>query len=150
MNSRLEVSPYIHTVGDETVKNNLYLKYFDVKHIGNLKGSMPILGVDFNETDAAYVKRLRAWKLADQDVLFSNWTIKDLKHFQVAVSDAGDTIQFDFATYHIKTIHKEYLFPVLPNTIDDFILDCTRIGVKLFWKQEIIDKFGADHLRRID
>lgn len=146
MIERVEASPYNRTVGDETVKNELYLKYFDVKHLGNIKGSMPLLGVDFNETESAYAKRLRVWKQADYDVLFSDWKIKDLKHFQVATNNDGDTLHIEPSSYSITTAGKEFHFPVLPETIDDFINDCKRIGLKLFWKQEIIDKFGADRI----
>jgi hypothetical protein len=29
----------------------------------------------------------------------------------------------------------------LPNTLDDFINDCNRVGVELLWKEEIVKKY---------
>lgn len=145
MNQLLEVAPYIHTVGDERVKNELYLSYFDVKQVGNVKGAMPIIGIDFNETEASYAKRLRNWRFADREVLFDGWIVKDMKHWHVMQRE-DVIIIFEFTTYTVTIGAKEYKFNVLPETVDDFINDFKRIGVKLFWKQEIIDKFGKDKL----
>src|SRR5258705_4633460 len=134
MENNVEAAPFIHTVGDTGVKDGLYLKYFSVEQVGNLKGSMPICGVDFQETEIAYSKRLRDWRFADREVLFNGWIVKDMKHWQHLTSTDGETtILFEFKTYEIVNGGKVYIFPVLPETIDDFINDCKRIGVKLFW-----------------
>lgn len=147
MENKLEAAPFIHTVGDVVVKNELYTKYFSVEHIGNLKGSMPICGVDFQETEGEYAKRLRDWRFADREVLFDGWVVKDMKHWHHLTSTDGQcTVLFDSKSYEIANGRKVYKFPVLPETIDDFINDCRRIGIKLFWKQEIIDKFGVEKI----
>ncbi len=146
MSELIEVPPFIHTNGNEDVKNELYLKHFDIKYLGNITGSMPLMGIDYNETESAYTKRLRCWKQADMNVIFDGWSIKDLKQFQIATDKNGNTIQFDFNSYSVTIESREYKFPLLPETIDDFINDCKRIGLKLFWKQEIINKFDADHI----
>lgn len=147
MRNEVEASPFINTICDEIAKNELYTKFFDPKHLGNMTGKMPLMGVDFHETEAAYAKRLRLWKQAENEVLFDGWNVKDMKHWQIAVSrDGNTTIQIDFNTYTITTSEKEYKFPTIPENIDDFINDCKRIGVKLFWKQEIIDKFGEKRI----
>lgn len=147
MQNNVEAAPFIHTIGDAVVKNELYTKYFSVEHIGNIKGQMPICGVDFHETEASYAKRLRDWRFSDREVFFEGWIIKDMKHWQHAVSGDNETsILFEFKSYEIVNRGKIYRFPVLPETIDDFINDCKRIGLKLFWKQEIIDKFGVEKI----
>jgi len=143
----IEAAPYIFTMGDEKVKDELYLKYFDVKLIGNLKGSMPLFGVDYDESEDGYNKRLREWRFADREVLFEGWMVKDMKHSKVLYNhDKTISILFEFKDYTITIEGKEYFFPVLPETIDDFINDCKRIGLKLFWKREIIDKFGVEKI----
>lgn len=140
-----EAAPYIFTTEDTIVKKELYNKYFDVKFIGNIKGLMPLFGVDFDETEDGYAKRLREWRFADREVIFSGWIVKDMKHSKILYSpDKSITIVFEFKDYVITVDGKDYSFPVLPETIDDFINDCKRIGLKLFWKQEIIDKFGIE------
>ena len=146
MNQQIEVPPFIETSGDVILKKEIFGVYFDVNRVGNIKGSMPLMGVDFNETEIAYAKRLRIWRQNDHEVLFSGRTVKDMNQFQIAKNGNGDTIQFDFDSYTITTRGQEYVFPKHPTTVDEFITDCRRIGLKLFWKQEIIDKFGADQL----
>ena len=146
MENDFEAAPYIQTIGDEVAKNNLYLQFFDVKHLGNLKGAMPIFGVDFHETNEAYANRLKIWKFADKEVLFDGWVVKDMKHWQFLHYGENVTVIFEFNTYSITAFGKEYKFSVLPDTIDDFINDCKRIGLKLFWKPEIIDKFGIEKI----
>ncbi len=142
-----EAAPYIFTTEKNKVKNELYEKYFDVKHIGNLKGFMPLFGIDFDDTEEGYNKRLREWRFADREVFFDGWFVKDMKHSKVLYNqDKTITIVFEFKDYKITIDKKEYCFPVLPETIDDFINDCKRIGLKLFWKQEIIDKFGVGNV----
>jgi len=144
MGQRIEAPPYLNTDGDINVRNNIYLQFFKTEHLGNIKGDMPIMGVDFNETEAAYAKRLRAWRMAENEVIFDGWKIKDMKHWQLATSLSGEeTIMFEFNAYTVTLGKKEYKFPTHPDTVDDFINDCKRIGLKLFWKQDIIDKFGA-------
>lgn len=147
MKTNIEVPPFIYSTGDNELKQALYSKSFDVKHIGNIKGLLPIIGVDFNETEQSYGKRLKLWKLAENDVLFEGWKIKDMKHWHFITSaDKKITFIFEFSNYTTVINDREYKFPSLPDTIDDFINDCRRIGIKLFWKQEIIDKFGVDKL----
>lgn len=146
MTTSIEAAPFAHTTGDQSIKEKLYLKHFDVKFLGNIKGSLPVMGVDFNETEVAYAKRLREWKLAENEVIFSGWKLKDMKHYQVATNADGISIHVDFNAYSITVGRREYKFPILPETIDDFINDCKRIGIKLFWKQEIIDNFGMERI----
>lgn len=147
MKIKVEASHYIHTSGDQFVKKDLYLLKFSVNHIGNIHGLMPFIGVDFNETDEGYAKRLRTWKLADRDVLFTGWKVKDMGHWQVLQNeDSTCSINFEFSTYSILLYGKEYVFNAHPETIDDFITDCKRIGLKLFWNTQIIDKFGIDKI----
>lgn len=147
MKNNAEAAPFIHTVGDAEVKNDLYLKYFAPEQLGNLKGTMPICGVDFQETEASYAKRLRDWRFADRAVIFDDWIVKDMKHWHHVTNAEGSiTMLFEFKTYEIANGQHVYKFPVLPETIDDFINDCKRIGLKLFWKKEIIDKFGEEKI----
>jgi len=144
MKSNVEAAPFINTIGDQVIKNELYNKPFDVKHLGNKHGNMPVFGVDFHETTEGYAMRLKRWKLADREVLFDGWIVKDMQHWQVLQGIDNDVnINIEFNSYSIFLSGHEYKFPVLPDTIDDFINDCKRIGIKLFWKQEIIDKFDA-------
>lgn len=147
MDNLVEAAPFIHTVGDAVVKDELYLKYFSIERIGNIKGTMPICGIDFQETEVSYAKRLRDWRFTDREVLFNGWIVKDMKHWHhVTNSEGSITMLFEFKTYEIANGHHVYKFPVHPETIDDFINDCKRIGLKLFWKPEIIDKFGVEKI----
>jgi hypothetical protein len=148
MKNNVEVSPYIFTICDQKIKTELYNRFFDVKHIGNSDGSsMPVNGQDYHETNEGYINRLKKWKLKDREILFDGWIVKDLIHWQTLENPQSNaSIDVEFNTYKIRLYDKEYKFPILPDTIDDFINDCKRIGLKLFWKQEIIDKFGIDKI----
>lgn len=141
--SLIEAVPYLLNVNGEKLRNELYGLSFNIKHVGNLEGSMPLFNIDFHENEEEYAARLRRWRFADRAVLFDGWIVKDMQHWHVIYSkDYTISILIEFNTYSITLKNKEYKFPILPDTIDNFINDCRRISLKLFWKQEIIDKFG--------
>lgn len=142
----IEAAPYIYLEGDENVKNQLYTNFFDVSHFGNIKGDKPIKGYGFWESDDAYAKRLKEWENYEKDVYFEGWTCKDMRLWQVFTNNDGVTVVFEINSYNVTINNKEYHFPILPETIDDLINDFKRVGVKLYWKESIINKFGHKNL----
>jgi len=142
----IEAAPYIYVDGNEQVKKELYSNYFDVSHLGNIKGERPIMGIGFWETTHGYASRLKEWEEHEKNVYFEGWTCKDMRLWQVFTNKDGVGVVFEINSYYITIGDKEYHFPVLPETIDDLINDFKRVGVKLFWKESIVNKFGYENL----
>lgn len=141
---KFEAAPYTYTKGDNVVKNELYARYFDVGNLANLKGERPVKGYGFLESDSGYANRLSIWEDRDKDVLFEGWVCKDMSQWQIFTNldDSSVSVQFNLDDYTITVNEKEYLFPVLPETIDDLINDFKRVGVKLYWKENVVQQFG--------
>ncbi len=141
----VEASPYIDTVGSSKAKSELYNIPFEFNRIGNALGEKPIKHFGFWESDNAFADRLDKWKNAEKNVLFEGWICKDMLHFQeLRIKNISITIEP--TTYEVNYSGRKFLFPQLPDTIDDFINDFKRIGIKLFWKQEIADIYGIEHV----
>lgn len=144
---RFEASPFINTTNNIYIKEELYNKFFDVSKLGNIKGCKPIKGFGFLESDNSYIDRLDTWLLHEKDVFFDGWTCKNLNHWQVLTNNENDiTITIEPNNYTVNISHREFNFPSLPDTIDDFINDLKRIGVKLFWHNNIVEKFGYEEI----
>lgn len=145
MNLDFEASPYINTIANEKARKELYANYFDVPLIGNIKGAKPVKGYGFWESDEAFSDRLKEWEQNELNVLFDGWVCKDMKHFQVFTREYDDTVlTFEFSSYTVAVAGKQFLFPLLPDTIDDLITDLKRVGVKMFWKPEVLKKFTPE------
>lgn len=145
---KFEAAPYIYTIGDETTKKELYAKFFEVECFANLRGEKPVKGYGFLESDNAFAERLELWQKAEDSVLFEDWTCKDMRHFHV-LRNAKENIDvvFYFNSHYIVTMAgKEYAHPSYPMTIDDLINDFKRLGVKLYWKESIVEKYGIENV----
>jgi hypothetical protein len=140
---KFEASPSIYTNGNDPKAKTLYQQYFGVSKLGNLKGSKPVKGAGFWESDEAFNERLKDWEDHEKNVLFEGWICKDMKHFQVLHHEKDEVIlNFEFDKYSITVDGKKFEFPVLPERIDDLITDFRRIGVKLFWKESVVEQYG--------
>ncbi len=138
-----EAAPYMYTDGNENIKKELYLQSFDVFKFGNLKGERPIKHFGFFESDNAYLERLEKWENLEKNVLFTEWTCNDLNYIQIFTRKKDNTsITFNHTDYTIMTGGQEFKFPILPQTIDDLINDFKRVGIKLFWNDAVVEKFG--------
>jgi hypothetical protein len=143
----VEAAPYINTVGIHGVRRDLYKSSFDASKIANVRGEKPIKRYGFFESDDAYQKRLEQWEKAETKVLFAGWECKDMLHWQKLINTKERiTIEFHESNYLVDYLGKEYEFPILPDTIDDFINDCKRIGVVLFWNDSTVQKFGFENI----
>jgi hypothetical protein len=145
----IEASPYIdvkHT--NEKAKMELYALPFEIVRIANKFGSeKPVKQLGFWESDEAYQDRLDKWDEQEKYRLFDGWSCKDMYHFQEIYSKTTNTIiTFEHTEYEVNHQGRKYLLPLLPETIDDFITDLKRIGVTLFWKQEIADIYGINNI----
>lgn len=145
----IEASPYIdvkHT--NEKAKTELYALPFETSRIANKFGSeKPVKLFGFWESDNAYQDRLDKWNIEEKYRLFDGWSCKDMYHFQEIYNKKTNTIiTFEHNEYEVNHQGRKFLFPLLPETIDDFITDLKRIGVVLFWKQEIADIYGIDNI----
>lgn len=141
----VEASPYIETKGSDKAKSELYNIPFEFNKIANALGEKPIKLFGFWESDNAFMDRLDAWQAAEKVVLFDGWTCKNMFHYQ-ELRSKNTTITIEAMDYEVNHYGKKYLFPVLPDTIDDFINDLKRIGVILFWKPENADIYGIDNI----
>lgn len=141
----LEASPYIDTIGSIKAKNELYNIGFDYKKIANPFGERPVKMDGFWESDEGFSKRLKEWEDAEQQVLFNGWVCKNLYHFQ-EIRTKNVIITIETNIYEVNYGGRKFSFEVLPDTIDEFITDLKRIGIKLFWKKEIVDIYGSDNI----
>jgi len=144
---KIEASPFIDTKGSIEAKNGLYNLSFDFSRIANKFGEIPVKMGGFWESDQAFDKRLSKWNAEEQIVLFEGWVCKDMHHYQeIYDKEKNIVITFEINEYEVNYSGRKFLFQVLPDTIDDFINDLKRIGIKLFWKQEIADIYGIDNI----
>jgi hypothetical protein len=147
MNKGVEVSPFIDTNLSIKAKEELYSIPFSYERIANKLGEKPIKNFGFLESEEGYNQRLKKWLKEDDHVLFYGWICKDMLHYQ-EIRNIENTIviTFEFNEYVVKYGKKEYVFPVHPDTIDDFINDMKRIGVKLHWNEKIVDIYGIENI----
>jgi hypothetical protein len=145
----VEASPFIDVKhSDESAKKELYNLPFEVSRIANKQGaSIPKKMYGFWESDSAFADRLEKWNDEEKKVLFEGWSCKDMYHFQEIYDIKTNTIiTFESNEYEVNYSGRKFLFPLLPDTIDDFINDLKRIGIKLFWKPEIADIYGIENV----
>jgi hypothetical protein len=143
----IEASPFIDVNhSDKWANKELYSIPFEFTRIANRYGSsVPQKMQGFWESDNGFQDRLERWQAEEKNVLFEGWSCKDMYHFQeIYYKPTNTIITFESAEYEVNYSGRKFLFPVLPDTIDDFINDLKRIGIKLFWKQEIADIYGID------
>lgn len=147
MSVRIEASPFIDTKGSIEAKNGLYNISFDFSRIANKYGEIPVKRGGFWESDQAYEKRLSKWNEEERTVLFEGWVCKDMHHYQeIYDKEKNIVITFEINEYEVNYSGRKFLFKVLPDTVDDFINDLKRIGIKLFWKPEIADIYGIENI----
>lgn len=145
----IEASPYIDVVKpNEKAKNELFALPFETTRIANkIANERPVKLFGFWESDDAYLERLNKWDIEENYRLFDGWTCKDMYYFQEIYNKTTNTIiTFEPTEYEINHQGRKFLIPLLPETIDDFITDLKRIGITLFWKQEIADIYGIDNI----
>jgi hypothetical protein len=138
-------SPFIDTKCSNKAKVELYNISFDYQKIANPFGERPVNNHGFWESDEGYNDRLKEWEEAEKNVLFGGWVCKDLHQFQ-ELRTKNVIVTLETMTYEVNYCGKSFIFPQLPETIDDFINDLKRIGITIFWKQEIADIYGIDNV----
>lgn len=123
---------------------SFYSQPFNLNMIANPMGEacpahQENISSEYNiEKDADY----NNWMDAEKNILFKYWTQSEFGNDFCNVKD--NCIYFQTDSYVIRTDkHKSesgIRFP-LPKTLDDFIRDCERVGVELYWKEEIGKKY---------
>lgn len=142
-----EAAPFIKTYGGEIAKDELYNSAFSVNKIANVLGDKPVKGYGFWESDNAYADRLEKWNEAENSVLFEDWSCKDMIHwYKLTNKHKNITIEIRENSYTVNCYGKTFEMPILPDTIDHFITDCKRMGIKLYWKDKVVAKY---HLHNI-
>jgi len=142
----IEASPFICvSVSNKEAKDKLYGIPFDTSLVANRFGDRPVKLYGFWESDQSYEKRLDAWQKEENKVLFTGWLCKDMFQFK-ELQNRGSKIIITVSEtkYDVNYSGRKFEFPVLPDTVDDFITDLKRIGITLLWKPEIADIYGID------
>lgn len=145
----VEASPYINVNhSNEKAKKELYSLPFEVSRIANkFESEKPIKLMGFWESDNAFQERLEKWENEEKLRLFDGWSCKDMYHFtEIYNKETNTIITFEPNEYEVNHAGRKFLFPLHPETIDDFINDLKRIGIILFWKQEITDIYEIDSI----
>jgi hypothetical protein len=147
MNS-IEASPYIDVSPSSILaKEKLYNALFEFGRVANKFGSRPEKQRGFWESDQGYQNRLNQWEREERQVLFEGWICKDMFHFQELQNKSTNTIiTIEPNSYVVQHEGRKFEFPVLPDTINEFITDLKRISIRLFWKEEIAEIYGIDNI----
>lgn len=75
----------------------------------------------------------------DCNTYFVGWKGNDMKGwYRIVNPNTGVILEFFADQYKIKTDRKIFAFP-FPHTLNDFILDCKRSGVELYWDSTQLD-----------
>jgi len=99
-----------------------------------------------------YEHDLKMWKGAEiiSQILFSGWDVNELDGFNYSTLDESKEKK-GCGLYHIGYYisHQEYSiygglsdtieFPFKPRTLDEFICDCEKAGVSLFWTDNVLE-----------
>jgi hypothetical protein len=102
--------------------------------LGNSHGRKPIQVRGFTESNETYNERLEKWQEEESYLLFSGWVGKFRMNWIEMKNDNGDKLEFYAKTYKINGFELPY-----PQTLDQFICDCKRLGVELWYHQDLID-----------
>lgn len=117
-----------------------YSMPFDIEILSNSLGeSCPANHTHDNDNEEA---EYDAWKDAEKKILFKYWMCSEFKSDFYNVKD--NCIYFLSDHYMIRqdknNPETEIKLP-LPETVDDFIRDCERAGIELYWKDEVVKKY---------
>ena len=75
------------------------------------------------------------------DVLFLDWKLKDMRGwFKAQNTEVDIKLEFFADEYKIHVKDKIFVFP-FPKTLNEFINDCHRVGVPLYWDYLQVDKY---------
>lgn len=144
---KIEAAPFIGTNLSIKAKEELYALPFEFDRVANRHGKRPENNLGFLESDEAYHKRLKEWMDEEKKVLFDGWVCKNMQFYQEIYNEEKKIfITFETNEYAVRYLRKEFLFPSLPETIDEFITDLKRIGIALFWKQELVKHYSVEAL----
>ena len=102
--------------------------------VANSKGRQPMQVRGFTESNETYGDRLDVWHEEEACVLFDGWVGKDRLNWVECKNDAGDKIEFYAKTYKINGYELPY-----PKTLDNFITDCKRLNIELWWRKDLVD-----------
>lgn len=77
----------------------------------------------------------------DSEVFFLDWRGVDMIGWYKLINpNCNVTIEFYIDEYKIHMGKKIHTF-MFPTTINDFISDCKRVDLKLYWDYETLDKY---------
>jgi len=116
---KLKVASYIETIGIDSIKK-IMSQPFSFKML------------DDKFTDG---------------VSFTDWYFKDKGNYTQYINKTDNRIIIECNAITYKIINgREYVIPFHPKTIDQFITDCQRAGVTLYWNETILDLVDYQHL----
>ena len=105
----IKAVPYIQTSGSEKFKDFL-----------NKPFTLDMLFPVFNDKSC--------------DLLFEDWRGKDMINWFKFTNDDGVVLEFYPDKFIIKKSKKHITYQLqMPITINDFIIDCERYGIDLYW-----------------
>ena len=141
MKTKLPVIPFIETSHQN---KGLFNQKFSPKMVGNSQGRKPIHVRGFTESNETYDERLEAWQQQEMYLLFEGWVGKSRTGWVEMKNDNGDKLEFYTKTYKINGNELPY-----PQTVDQFITDCKRMGIQLWWHRDLIE-LGLNPLQIVD
>lgn len=135
MKTKLPVISFIETSHQN---KGFFNQKFNPKMVGNLLGRKPVQVRGFTESNETYNERLEEWEEEEKYLLFEGWVGKTRMNWIEMKNDVDDKLEFYSKTYKINGTELPY-----PKTLDNFITDCQRLDVKLWWYRGLID-LGAN------
>ncbi len=122
--------------------SSLYSKPFEMSMVANPIGEVcPARQENIASVTREEDKDYDKWRKAEDDILFKYWMISEFGNDFYNLND--NCIYFLTDSYVIRTDKNKSETGVrlpLPQTIDDFIRDCNRVGIELYWKEEVVKK----------
>jgi hypothetical protein len=144
------IKEYMKVCSKINALKDLYSQPFHPEMLAHLKEEPNFLNYG-EKNRSRYEHDLFMWKSAEQKskILFRGWQINETDGFNYSMileksnnDGYGDLLHIGYYiednAYSLHNGTDSVEFPSKPITLDDFICDCKRAGISLFWTDNVI------------
>ena len=130
MKTNLPVISFIETSHQN---KEFFNQKFIPEMLANANGRKPKTVFGFSDSNENYQSRLDDWVNIENTVLFEDWVCKKRTNW-IDFKNNDNKIEFYSKTYKINGVELPF-----PQTIDQFIIDCKRLNVDVFWRKDLVE-----------
>jgi hypothetical protein len=147
----MQAKPFLQIVKDKLLEPDkhsmnlftvagFYSQPFNFNIVANPIGEVcPVHAKDFSSMRD---KDYETWLEAEGVILFKYWMKSEFGSDFTNVKDNCIYFQSDCYVIRVDKNRPETGVRLpLPQTLDDFISDCNRVGIELYWKDEVVKKY---------